>query len=135
MDFERFRIGQPNEDGDCSDDRFSVINTEGKVPVICGDNDDHHSILSYSMNLKQFFLNCEKLVVYLKTSSAERVQLRFNFGKPSVPPGTRKWKIKITLLPCCASDLGILKYIHKHFQLRIIFDFKFCSSNRLFTIF
>lgn len=44
LDFEMFSIGQPNSQTVCSTDTFTVGGTSNKVPTICGDNGDQHSI-------------------------------------------------------------------------------------------
>ena len=110
LDFVTFTTAQPTG-GTCTD-TFEVGGSSNIAPTICGDNSGQHSKkrpVTFEF-LFSYLVMCIVRIVYLDVPSSAisptDVQLVFYF--PSGTAATSLWNIKIAMLPCEASYLGIL---------------------------
>lgn len=107
LEFLEFSIAQPDSETVCSTDNFQVSGATNVAPVICGDNDGQHSKFSSKVSENQT-LNFSSVAVYLHVpdsgTKSSNLQLTFNFGSAKL---SRRWKIRVILLPCGADYLGI----------------------------
>jgi len=93
LDFEEFTLAQPDEHGLCTTDSFMVRTTVGeRLPILCGENSNQHIYIDMGRG-------SANPVVLSVVSNGDRV--------------TRKWKIKINMIPCNNLDMapsGCLQY-------------------------
>jgi len=93
LDFEEFTLAQPDEHGLCTTDSFMVRTTVGeRLPILCGENGGQHIYIDMGRG-------SANPVVLSVVSNGDRV--------------TRKWKIKINMIPCNNLDMapsGCLQY-------------------------
>ncbi|KAI1286678.1 hypothetical protein HDE_10758 [Halotydeus destructor] len=93
LDFEEFTLAQPDENGLCTTDSFMVRTTVGeRLPILCGENGGQHIYIDMGRG-------SANPVVLSVVSNGERV--------------TRKWKIKINMIPCNNLDMapsGCMQY-------------------------
>lgn len=93
LDFEDFTLAQPDEHGLCTTDSFMVRTTVGeRLPILCGENSQQHIYIDMGRG-------SANPVVLSVVSNGDRV--------------TRKWKIKINMIPCNNLDMapsGCLQY-------------------------
>ncbi|RWS10341.1 hypothetical protein B4U79_01466 [Dinothrombium tinctorium] len=93
LDFEEFTVAQPDEHGLCTTDSFMVRTTVGeRLPILCGENGGQHIYIDMGRG-------SANPVVLSVVSNGDRV--------------TRKWKIKINMIPCNNLDMapsGCMQY-------------------------
>lgn len=93
LDFEEFTLAQPDENGLCTTDSFMVRTTVGeRLPILCGENGGQHIYIDMGRG-------SANPVVLSVVSNGEKV--------------TRKWKIKINMIPCNNLDMapsGCMQY-------------------------
>jgi len=93
LDFEEFTLAQPDENGLCTTDSFMVRTTVGeRLPILCGENGGQHIYIDMGRG-------SANPVVLSVVSNGDRI--------------TRKWKIKINMIPCNNLDMapsGCMQY-------------------------
>lgn len=106
LDFEEFTLAQPDENGLCTTDSFMVRTTVGeRLPILCGENGGQHSEYHHHHQRLPPVTNVSVSTVYIDMGrgSANPVVLSVVSNGERV---TRKWKIKINMIPCNNLDMG-----------------------------
>ena len=93
LDFDEFKLAQPDENGLCTTDSFMVRTTVGeRLPILCGDNAKQHIYIDMGRG-------SANPVVLSVVSNGDRM--------------SRKWKIRINMIPCNNIDMapsGCMQY-------------------------
>ena len=109
LDLLEFESAGPNfQSGMCLIDTFSIGGIDNAPPVICGSNDRQHSEFLSSSNFADLHEACtyslrKSIPVYVDVRSARHINLMMNLG---FTMKTRRWKIKVTQIPCYSSRLA-----------------------------
>jgi hypothetical protein len=91
VDFQLFSIAQPDGDGHCNRDYFTIENGASVIPLICGENRGQHVYVDFNSDFP--------VTVRVFTSKS------FNFG--------RRWELLVTQIKCGSSNIapaGCLQY-------------------------
>lgn len=84
IDFLSFSLAQPNGDGVCVDDYFTVENGNTSVPRICGENTGHHVYVTLNRRFP--------LTIIVATTSQKTF--------------LRRWSIKVSQIKCLSPLRG-----------------------------